>query len=1221
MKKKIIISVLLFGLTELTFANKYHLNLLSDTTPDLSSIEAFGHDIGDRWETNNEKAIALGYWLGKLSKYGSPLYFSRQWDDPIAFLNSNSYGMCSDMTLLLNAMGEGALGFNGRHHELGYLDDPISHTVPELEYDGALHFIDPSYGLAYCHYNNSTTIASLEDSALNPALSRNNLPSALARDSDGEGEIKAWLSYGRLDRTSDKLNHGEYSPSQTWIEKKTEGYYGVHTFDISIEEDKYYTRYWRHLDGLAGFNPHDFFWPHSNFGRRGDFSWNENDFADEIEGGHRANGFWGYSPNLSNSDSYEASNNTQLLNGNIYPSAINQDGTILFKMDSANFITGVLFDATVDRKTANDSVIIEASSSGGNSWFTIWEDESVGENISIHENISNMIRGTLRTQDLRHVTDYLVRVRLNSSSEIRGAGLNDIKLSTVTMLGKGSLPKLELGKNEISIGQTNSSQLQTKKFSPIMAKEESGVNGSIDWNNIEVWKLYAKDFRNLIGNNSSNLYTGLWKTTGNLGWVSYELDAPRAIKKARLGGSFVVRANSNDSFDIKYRVFNGAWSGWMSVAHYDWTTRNSSDARENQTHLAEWDITQNNVTKVEFRTEISGYPHLEALQMEIDYESKNSVDKPLFVTYCWTEYHENANGDLPATANGGITRTYRERVTALPHKFFVNTGGDIQPRMNWVSMNLEGDQDPINTAPLGYSDGIDRGDRDFIPQFKYDIGDIISIGKSITSSVAPSSGSIAQLVDGKITSPSDGQQSNMDEVVSFNRGVGTVEFIVDLGSVQSVGGVRVDSYRVNPTSSSFPEHISIEAMVDGEYESVGEDKYHSAKYAHNLWSASWSTPRNAYSEHFGSFPNYGLYSNYTFIPFDTPVESRYVKILVEEQNLRGVNQRFALSEIHIYDSLTQNRWSPKLAHHSGDNGDSTIEIEAESGVIVAPMVSTAEGIVSSQYNSGSATYSFSVPEDGVYTIWGRYIASNLAQNSFFVEMDGAGQDIWDMTPLSDSWRWGKITGRATGSVLQFNLTAGEHTLVIRGREKDSALDKIIITDDENFVPSENPNEDKVVYEDAEDGDTQGWIVYSNNSGTATIRNIMDNDRGNRVIELSGEGRSDGYALGSNAWWNDRSHDNLRWSMNYSEDFTIYISTWTTNGHRYLVYRPINNSSGLNGESIGIGLGTDVDNGVWRTISRNIAEDIANAEEDNELVSINAFFVRGSGRIDDIESFQ
>ena len=162
--------------------------------------------------------------------------------------------------------------------------------------------------------------------------------------------------------------------------------------------------------------------------------------------------------------------------------------------------------------------------------------------------------------------------------------------------------------------------------------------------------------------------------------------------------------------------------------------------------------------------------------------------------------------------------------------------------------------------------------------------------------------------------------------------------------------------------------------------------------------------------------------------------------------------------------------------------------------------------------------------------------------------------------------------------------------------------------------------EETVYEDAEDQTTEGWSIFANASGAATITNVLDNDQQSRVIALQGSGKGDGYMLGArdgaNAW-NDRANSIFRWSMNYGEDFTIYISTETTNGRRYLTYTPRDDDRGLSGQYVLLGLGADSDNGTWQTFTRNLANDLASAEAGNELISVNAFMIRGSGRIDDM----
>ena len=1080
MKKNLLLLIILLLLRKVAFGDVLHFNVLSDQRPDLSSIEAFGRDIGDKWQTNNDKAIILNYWIDQLTTYSEPLYFSRQWDDPIAFLNNNEYGMCSDMTHLMNSMGEGAFGFAGRRHELSNFNTPIAHTVPEIEYDGKLHLFDPSFGFAYGIYDDGI-VTSMADYAINPYFSKHNTPAALTRDTDGDGPIKAWMSYDNFGWSVDRFRYDEYSPDLSWIEKKTEGYFGVHHFDISIEDYEYYTRYWTHLDGLADFNPHDFYWPHYNYENVDDYSYNDDDFE---AGQHRGNGLWVYTPNLSDANSFEESKLVTLEANSVFPSQLNTEGALVFKVDSANFVTGVVLEASINRATQNDSVIIEASSDGGNYWFRVWNNESLGD-VNIKENISNMVKGTLKSQDLRHVNDFLVRVRLNSVSALKATSLKSMKIKTVTMLSASSLPKLKLGTNEITIAKPDANDIYQKKtFNPVLTKLENGINDEINWQNIEAWKLYAVDYMNLQAfENFGNMYTGLEKSSGDLGWVTYELDAPRDIKKASLGGSFIVRGNSDDKFTIKYRVFNGVWSTWSDVATYDWTTRNNTQKRDNQSHSETWDIAQDGVRKIQFKTEVYNYASLEALHMEVDYIAKASVSKPLYISYSWTEFYEDANGDLPQTANGGVTRTYKEKVTNLPHKFNINTGGIIQPRMNWVSMFLEGNEDPTHQVSLGYSDGVDKQNSDFIPSLKYDIEDIISINKPITLSVAPSFGTKEQLVDGRIIAASTGERGNQgggkvevqnddDDIVKFSAGVGTIEAVIDLGAVVSVGGVRVDAFKQS-LGDFFPDSITVEsATVANQFTTIAKDMYKSAKYAHNLWPVQWSLPMKANSLFTGSFPNYGLLSNYIFVPFKNQVQARYIKIKIKEQNYKGQTNGVTLSEIHVYDKLTPIQWSPKLKHAKDMvlvdlpyyvpvvvPVNESIEIEAESGDISAPMVRRDDNkafnqqYITNANGNGKITYTFEVQNAGVYKIWARAIAPDGASDSFFVKMDNGAFDIWDITN-SNKWKWTKINARALGGEKSYNLSAGVHTFEVKAREGGAKLDKIVVTNDAAYVPSD-----------------------------------------------------------------------------------------------------------------------------------------------------------------------
>lgn len=150
-----------------------------------------------------------------------------------------------------------------------------------------------------------------------------------------------------------------------------------------------------------------------------------------------------------------------------------------------------------------------------------------------------------------------------------------------------------------------------------------------------------------------------------------------------------------------------------------------------------------------------------------------------------------------------------------------------------------------------------------------------------------------------------------------------------------------------------------------------------------------------------------------------------------------------------------------------------IFIEAESGTIVSPMVIANDPLASGGLyvrtpnsggnGNGHVTFSFNVPEAGNYKIWGRCIAPGGTSDSFYYSIDGeldSGNE-WDVFQgISVSgWEWDEISRRGNGSgaapqvdPVIFNLSPGIHTLRIRTRDDDTRLDKILITNNLNFMP-------------------------------------------------------------------------------------------------------------------------------------------------------------------------
>jgi hypothetical protein len=142
-------------------------------------------------------------------------------------------------------------------------------------------------------------------------------------------------------------------------------------------------------------------------------------------------------------------------------------------------------------------------------------------------------------------------------------------------------------------------------------------------------------------------------------------------------------------------------------------------------------------------------------------------------------------------------------------------------------------------------------------------------------------------------------------------------------------------------------------------------------------------------------------------------------------------------------------------------------IEAEDGILDYPMEVATDSSASSggfiwvQDGWGNlwnpnvercyAEYSFEVPADGEYIIWGRIKGTKAGDDSFYVSVDNGDWAVWD-TSFSKSWVWDKVSNRKVADPVIYYLKAGEHILIIKEREDGTKIDQIVITNDMEYVP-------------------------------------------------------------------------------------------------------------------------------------------------------------------------
>ncbi|MEZ4273394.1 MAG: right-handed parallel beta-helix repeat-containing protein [Myxococcota bacterium] len=148
----------------------------------------------------------------------------------------------------------------------------------------------------------------------------------------------------------------------------------------------------------------------------------------------------------------------------------------------------------------------------------------------------------------------------------------------------------------------------------------------------------------------------------------------------------------------------------------------------------------------------------------------------------------------------------------------------------------------------------------------------------------------------------------------------------------------------------------------------------------------------------------------------------------------------------------------------------SLHVEAETQNVVAPTTRRSDAnasggnfLANPTANDGQVDFAIEIPAAGEYLIWARVMASSATSDSFFVNANGASEDIFDAAEgtWSSQWQWSLVNGRDGGAPLTlsprlFALNAGTNTLTFRSREAGTGIDVIVITNDVDFVPAGAP---------------------------------------------------------------------------------------------------------------------------------------------------------------------
>ena len=105
---------------------------------------------------------------------------------------------------------------------------------------------------------------------------------------------------------------------------------------------------------------------------------------------------------------------------------------------------------------------------------------------------------------------------------------------------------------------------------------------------------------------------------------------------------------------------------------------------------------------------------------------------------------------------------------------------------------------------------------------------------------------------------------------------------------------------------------------------------------------------------------------------------------------------------------------------------------------------------------GTASLTISVPASGSYRVWVRELAQSTTGSSFYMQIPDAGLCqvvMGGATIAAGSWIWVDYRDGTTDSVIDANLTAGNHRIETAGRSAGVELDKIIVLSDVACTPT------------------------------------------------------------------------------------------------------------------------------------------------------------------------
>jgi len=876
-----------------TCAAVFNIHLHSDSNPDYTTVESFLETALPVWGDPQSQAVALWRWGVRNRRQTSATYEDdRSLYDPVLMFNDYPNTFCAFIAGALQAQVE-ALGppWRARYVELA------DHTVMEMSWDDGLnwHLFDASMNI-YC-FDGDGVVASIEQIR---AAAESELSLLLGETGPVPGHH--YLYNFAPECGSNPVNPAHAGdlaypwgyriaadqpiPFARTLRNGADSYLaGVqyqddfthvrlgHRYRLNLRLGESYTRYWDHLGETE-----DYYRPDSQ---------NQDPDDTHAAGDLRGNGLWRFRPDLSTTDYrrvlYDESGIAHRSEAggagpNLHPTAAGVASQVTFKVYGANVVTSALVDLRARRGAAGDVLRLRVSRDAGINWTTVWTATTTGA-IDTQIPLPAAILGGAR--------DYLCRVEMTGAASATSCGVDDIELTTVTQLNRLALPGLVRGANtlRLRLGDQRESHmlwpaLHNAGWGPqYLTTAHASANISAD---VSAERFAQAVLRPAVG--------------GAPAQVTWRFTTPTDITGLRYGGSLFARETGPlDRVDLAHALGAG---DFVTDATFDAATSRTWDGRL----YAEPAALPPGQREVRLRYAF-GSSHgasststgVQDALMYVEYEPVDPVRQPVEVTWCWVEHRQG----------GDVERRHTRLVEDPDETWRINVGGDRDPTLKWVRVNLPGGN-PDGAVPQGYHDGIDVGagaGRD-LQTVRFRWQDNVALGAPYGVSRGAWTGNGdggGELTNGCIVPPTDfATHGSVQEQSALWQSDAPVVVTLDLGQDRPVAALRITTHQPN-AEFCHPDSIVVSGAGDGQgFQPLGVIRHD------QVWNPTgdFLGHESDRSPRYADLPAGGRLAFAYWLILDQPRTLRYLQCAFQPLAGRGVG----ISEIQALSAVEVGDW-------------------------------------------------------------------------------------------------------------------------------------------------------------------------------------------------------------------------------------------------------------------------------------------------------------------------